>query len=118
MVKGSCASRNCKNQGASVSLQPILFEVSMAQLAMFFKAENYRHSAFVEGLRDAAPQAPGVAAWGLMIGVAMINSGMSVMESIAMTLLVYAGSSQMAAIPLIAAGAPAWTNSCITLRPK
>lgn len=92
----------------------------MAQLAMFFKAENCRHSAFVEGLRDAAPQAPGVAAWGLMIGVAMINSGMSVMESIAMTLLVYAGSSQLAAIPLIAAGAPAWiilaTGFCVNLR--
>ena len=55
---------------------------------MFFKAENYRHPAFMEGLRDLAPQAPGVAAWGLMTGVAMVNSGMSVFEAIAMTLLV------------------------------
>lgn len=87
---------------------------------MFFKAENYRHAAFIEGLKDAAPQAPGVAAWGLMTGVAMMNSGMSVLESIAMTLLVYAGSSQLAAIPLIAAGAPAWvilaTGFCVNLR--
>jgi len=87
---------------------------------MFLKAENYRHSAFMAGLRDAAPQAPGVAAWGLMTGVAMMNSGMSVLESIAMTLFVYAGSSQLAAIPLIAAGAPAWvilaTGFCVNLR--
>jgi predicted branched-subunit amino acid permease len=87
---------------------------------MFLKAENYRHSAFIEGMRDAAPQAPGIAAWGLMIGVAMMNSGMSVLESIAMTLFVYAGSSQLAAIPLIAAGAPAWvilaTGLCVNLR--
>ena len=61
---------------------------------MFFKAENYRHPAFMEAVRDAAPQAPGLAAWGLMTGVAMVNSGLSVFESIAMTLFVYAGSSQ------------------------
>ena len=87
---------------------------------MFFKAENYRHPAFMEGLRDLAPQAPGVAAWGLMTGVAMVNSGMSVFEAIAMTLFVYAGSSQLAALPLIVAGAPAWvilaTGFCVNLR--
>ena len=87
---------------------------------MFLKPENFRHSAFMEGVKDAAPQAPGVAAWGLMTGVAMMNSGMSVLESIAMTLFVYAGSSQLAAIPLIAVGAPAWvilaTGFCVNLR--
>ncbi len=63
---------------------------------------------------------PGLAAWGLMTGVAMVNSGMSVVESIAMTLLVFAGSSQLAAIPLLAAGAPALvilaTAFCVNLR--
>ena len=49
---------------------------------------------------------PGLAAWGLMTGVAMVNSGMSVFESVTMTLLVFAGSSQLAAIPLLSAGAP------------
>jgi len=87
---------------------------------MFFKAENYRHPAFMEAVRDVAPQAPGLAAWGLMTGVAMVNSGLSVFESIAMTLFVYAGSSQLAALPLIAAGAPAWvivaTGFCVNLR--
>ena len=47
---------------------------------MFFKAENYRHPAFMEAVRDVAPQAPGLAAWGLMTGVAMVNSGLSVFE--------------------------------------
>jgi predicted branched-subunit amino acid permease len=87
---------------------------------MFFKAENYRHPAFMEAVRDLTPQAPGVAAWGLMTGVAMVNSGLSVLESIAMTLFVYAGSSQLAALPLIVAGAPAWvilaTGFCVNLR--
>ena len=87
---------------------------------MFLKAENYQHPAFMEGMRDAAPQAPALAAWGMMTGVAMMNSGMSVIESIFMTLFVYAGSSQLATIPLIAVGAPAWvilaTGFCVNLR--
>ena len=63
---------------------------------------------------------PGIAAWGLMTGVAMVKSGMSVVEALAMTFLVYAGSSQLASIPLIVAGAPAWvilaTGFCVNLR--
>ena len=64
--------------------------------------------------------APGIAAWGLMTGVAMVKSGMSVLEALAMTLFVYAGSSQLASIPLIVAGAPIWvilaTGFCVNLR--
>jgi predicted branched-subunit amino acid permease len=92
----------------------------MGKWVMFFKAENYRHPAFMEGVRDLAPQVPGVAAWGLMTGVAMVNSGLSVFEALAMTLLVYAGSSQLAVLPLIVAGAPVWvilaTGFCVNLR--
>ncbi|HWI84040.1 AzlC family ABC transporter permease [Ramlibacter sp.] len=67
-----------------------------------------------------APLAAGISAWGLMTGVAMVKSGMSVVEALAMTFLVYAGSSQLAAIPLIVAGAPIWvilaTGFCVNLR--
>ena len=87
---------------------------------MFFLRSNYSHAAFREGARTMAPLATGVAAWGLMTGVAMVKSGMSVVEALAMTFLVYAGSSQLAAIPLIVAGAPAWvilaTGFCVNLR--
>src|SRR3954464_5471141 len=66
------------------------------------------------------PLATGIAAWGLMTGVAMVKSGMSVVEALAMTFLVYAGSSQLAAIPLIVAGAPLWvilaSSFCVNLR--
>lgn len=79
-----------------------------------------RHPEFALGVREMAAVSPGLAAWGLMTGVAMVNSGMSVIESVAMTLLVFAGSSQLAAIPLIAAGAPAMvilaTSFCVNLR--
>jgi predicted branched-subunit amino acid permease len=50
----------------------------------------------------------------------MVKSGMSVFESLVMTLIVFAGSSQLASIPLIVAGAPAWvilaTGFCVNLR--
>jgi predicted branched-subunit amino acid permease len=87
---------------------------------MFFRRENFTHPAFKEAARDMLPLAAGISAWGLMTGVAMVKSGMSVVEALAMTFLVYAGSSQLAAIPLIVAGAPAWvilaTGFCVNLR--
>jgi predicted branched-subunit amino acid permease len=87
---------------------------------MFFLRENYRHPVFREAARDMTPLAMGIAAWGLMTGVAMVKSGMSVTEALAMTFFVYAGSSQLAAIPLIVAGAPLWvilaTGFCVNLR--
>ena len=77
---------------------------------MFFIRANYTHPAFWEGVRTSASLAPGLAAWGLMTGVAMVKSGLSVIEAQAMTFFVYAGSSQLAALPLIAAGAPATSS--------
>ena len=87
---------------------------------MFLSADVRRRPAFREGVLNMAPMAVGIGAWGLMTGVAMVKSGMSVIEAMAMTLLVYAGSSQLAAIPLLVAGAPAWvvlaTGFCVNLR--
>lgn len=87
---------------------------------MFFSPSVRRQPEFREGMRDMSPIALGMGAWGLMTGVAMLKSGMSVFEAVAMTLLVYAGSSQLAAIPLLIAGAPAWvvlvTGFCVNLR--
>lgn len=78
------------------------------------------HPAFRQGMRGTLAVAPGIAAWGLMTGVAMVKSGMSVVEAVAMTLFVYAGSSQLASIPLIVAGAPIGvicaTALCVNLR--
>jgi predicted branched-subunit amino acid permease len=69
---------------------------------------------------DSAQVSPGIAAWGLMTGVAMVKSGLSTIEATLMALLVFAGSSQLAAMPLIAAGAPMWvilaTAFCVNLR--
>ncbi|TFY97864.1 AzlC family ABC transporter permease [Ramlibacter rhizophilus] len=87
---------------------------------MFWRPELYRHPQFRVGVRDMLPQTPGTAAWGLMTGVAMAKSGLSLVESLSMALLVFAGSSQLASLPLLVAGAPMWvilaTGFCVNLR--
>ena len=87
---------------------------------MFFLPSTYRHPEFRQGVLDSLGVAPGIAAWGLMTGVAMMNSGMSTAEALLMAVIVFAGSSQLAAIPLLAAGAPMWvvlaTGFCVNLR--
>lgn len=87
---------------------------------MFWSAPLRRRPAFQHAARDMLPVALGIGAWGLMTGVAMLQSGLSVVEAVAMTLLVYAGSSQLAALPLLIAGAPVWvilaTGFCVNLR--
>lgn len=72
------------------------------------------------GFADIVPVSLGLSAWGLMTGVAMVRSGMSLPETVLMAVIVFAGSSQLAALPLIAAGAPMWvivaTSFCVNLR--
>ncbi len=81
---------------------------------------TWRHPAFRRGLVEMLEIAPGLAAWGLVAGVAMAKSGLGVPLAILMSLVVFAGSAQLASLPLIAAGAPIWvvwaTALCINLR--
>lgn len=80
----------------------------------------WRHPEFKQGARDMVGASLGISAWGLVTGVAMIKSGLSVPLALAMSLLVFAGSSQLASLPLIMAGAPMWvlwaTAFCVNLR--
>ena len=81
---------------------------------------GWRHPEFRRGARDIAGVLPGIGAWALITGVTMVKTGLSVPLALAMTLLVYAGSAQLAALPLMAAGAPIWvvwaTAFCVNLR--
>lgn len=73
-----------------------------------------------QGARDLAPFAPGIAAWGVVTGVAMVQSGLSLPLAVLMSLIVYAGTAQLSALPLMAAGAPMWVvwaaAFCVNLR--
>ncbi len=87
---------------------------------MILQRAYRRDPEFRKGVIDMLGVAPGIAAWGLMTGVAMVKSGMSTAEALLMAGIVFAGSSQLAAIPLILAGAPMWvvlaTALCVNLR--
>lgn len=52
------------------------------------------------------PLTVAIAVWGVVTGVAMVNSGMPVWLGVLMTVTVYAGSAQLAVLPLLATGAP------------
>ena len=67
-----------------------------------------RRAAFRAGQRAILQSLPGTASWGLICGVAMVKGGLATPWAIAMSLLVYGASAQLAALPLIVAGAPLW----------
>ncbi len=63
---------------------------------------------------------PGMLAWGLVAGVAMVKGGLSVPFSLLMSLTVYSAGAQLGAIALMAVHAPFWvifaTTFCVNLR--
>lgn len=61
-----------------------------------------------DGFRDGLPLLLGISAWAVVVGVTMVKSGLTAWQASGMTLLVYAGSAQLASLPLIAAHAPIW----------
>lgn len=79
-----------------------------------------RHPAVALAWRDIGGTMPGLAAWGLVTGVAMVKAGMSVPLAVFMSLVVYAGSAQLSVLPLMVVGAPLWvvwfTALCVNLR--
>lgn len=76
--------------------------------------------AFAGGAQAVLATMLGIGAWGLVTGVAMVKSGLSVPLAIFMSLTVYAGSAQLAVLPLMVMGAPLWvvwfTATCVNLR--
>jgi predicted branched-subunit amino acid permease len=67
-----------------------------------------RRATFVDGVQAAIPSLVATGAWGLVTGVAMVRTGLTEWQSIGMSLFVFAGSAQLAALPLIAADVPIW----------
>lgn len=84
------------------------------------KSADDERAAFARGFRELMPLGPGVCAWGVVTGIAMQQSGLTLAQSLGMTFLAYAGTAQLAALPLIAAAAPVWvvavTAAVVNLR--
>ncbi len=60
---------------------------------------------FREAVGMSASAMPGIFAWGMVTAMAMLKGGLTLEQTLLMTFLVYAGSAQLAAMPLIAANA-------------
>lgn len=71
-------------------------------------AVDLERRSFREGMRACMPTTPGIFAWGMVTGMAMVKTGLTIPQALGMTFLVFAGSAQLAALPLIAASAPVW----------
>jgi predicted branched-subunit amino acid permease len=69
--------------------------------------ESFRQGAR-EGLRLFFPLSIGLIPWALVTGVAMRSSGLSVLEALGMNVIVFAGTAQLGALPLLMVGAPLW----------
>lgn len=58
-----------------------------------------------EGVRDVSPILLGVIPFGMIAGASAINAGFSTAQALGMSVIIFAGASQLAAIDLLARGA-------------
>jgi len=65
----------------------------------------WRHPEFARGARDMTGTALGIAAWGLLTGIAMAKSDLAMLLAVLMSLIDFAGSAQLAAAPQSATSA-------------
>ena len=63
-------------------------------------------AAFREGVRDMLPAMPALIAWALVTGIAMAKSPLTLVQCAGLGLIAFAGAAQLAALPLLVAGAP------------
>ncbi len=61
-----------------------------------------------EGLRIFLPFSVSTLPWAIVTGLAMRSTGLTELESMGMSVLVFAATAQLGALPLIASGAPLW----------
>ncbi|MEB3358380.1 MAG: AzlC family ABC transporter permease [Synechococcales bacterium] len=65
-----------------------------------------RRSEFFSGIKAISPITLGVVPFGMIAGITAVESGLTGGEAIAMSVLVFAGASQLAGVQLLASGAP------------
>ncbi len=58
-----------------------------------------------EGAAAVMPSLVGTGVWGVITGVAMVQSGLTPLQALGMSLLVFSGTTQLVALPLMVAGA-------------
>lgn len=61
--------------------------------------------ALLAGLRDVSPMLPGVVPFGMLAGIAAIEAGMGALAGLGMSIIIFAGASQLIVAQLIGEGA-------------
>src|SRR5215831_20547203 len=84
------------------------------------RMQQEQTEALREGAIAAVPLLVGIVPWGIVAGVAMVAAGLSKVQAAAMGVIVFAGSAQLAVLPLLVAKAPLWvmfaTGLAVNLR--
>ena len=75
----------------------------------YFGWSQQQQSAWRGGLKTMSRSALSIFSWALVTGLAMGKSSLSTEQALAMSLFVFAGSAQLAALPLIGAGFSVFT---------
>ena len=63
-------------------------------------------TSFRLGVQEISTPSVGIAVWGVVTGVAMVKSGLSIPLAFFMTFVAFAGSAQLAVLPLLAERSP------------
>jgi 4-azaleucine resistance transporter AzlC len=63
-------------------------------------------AAFRRGVRDISPLLLGIAPFGIVTGISAMDAGLSLVQALGMSIIVFAGASQLAALELINQNAP------------
>ncbi len=74
---------------------------------------NNRHRDFIAGARHSLPILVGVAPFAMICSVAAVSVGLTPFEAAGMSLIVFAGASQLAVLQLLSEGAP-WVVMALT----
>lgn len=61
---------------------------------------------FLEGVRTVAPVLLGVVPFGLVAGATAVDAGLTLAQAVGLSVVVFAGASQLAAIDLLGSGSP------------
>ncbi len=70
----------------------------------YFGWSQQQQSAWRGGLKTMSRSALAIFSWAVVTGLAMGKSSLSTEQALAMSLFVFAGSAQLAALPLIGTG--------------
>ncbi|TFW04741.1 branched-chain amino acid ABC transporter permease [Oxalobacteraceae bacterium OM1] len=82
--------------------------MKLTEAGLTTAAHDVERRAFREAFKLSLPTMAGIFAWGMVTGMAMMKSGLTIWQALGMTFIVFAGSAQLASLPLIAANVPVW----------